>query len=108
MHVVEYFPEQRSNEWIEPEGADPKAYQEEKVCGLLEELANQLDLEEVGQEVRFTSHSARYGIIHLAEAQGIDLIVVASHGIWPLLGATANGLVNSASCDVLVVRATPD
>lgn len=35
LHIVEYYPEQRSNEWIEPEGADPKAYQENKARSLL-------------------------------------------------------------------------
>ena len=109
LHVVEYFPEQRSNEWIEPEGADPRAYQEAKVRGLLAELAKQLDFADIGLEVRFTTDSARNAIIRLAEEQGVDLIAVASHGrhgIGALLGSTANGLVNSAPCDVLVVRAT--
>ena len=108
LHVVEYFPERRSNEWIEPEGADPMAYQEEKARGLLAELASQLGRDDIGQEVRFTPHSARHEIIRYAEAQKIDLVVVASHGrhgITALLGSTANGLVHSAHCDVLVVRA---
>jgi len=109
LHVVEYFPEERSNEWIEPEGDDPKAYQEEKVRGLLDDLASQLAFDEATREIRFTTHSARFEIARLAEELGIDLVVVASHGrhgIWSILGSTANGVVNSAHCDVLVVRAT--
>ncbi len=109
LHVVEYFPEQRSNEWIEPEGADPKAFQEEKARGLLAELADHLGREELQQEVRFTTQSARHEITRFAEEKNADLIVAASHGrhgITVLLGSTANGLVNSAPCDVLVVRAS--
>ncbi len=46
-------------------------------------------------------------IISFAESQRADLIVVGSHGrrgFAKLLGSTANGVVNSARCDVLVVR----
>lgn len=43
----------------------------------------------------------------VAEEQGVDLIVVGSHGrhgIQLLLGSTANGVLHGASCDVLAVR----
>ena len=109
LHVVEYYPEHHSNRWIEPEGEDPKAYVEEKVSGLLAELARQLGNEGAAQELRFTTHAAKHEILRFVEEKGIDLIVVASHGrhgTWPILGSTANGLVNRAPCDVLVVRAT--
>jgi len=108
LHVVEYFPEQRSNEWIEPEGEDPKAYQEKKARDLLAGIASQLGCDEIGQEVRFTTHSAKHEIIRYAGEHNSDLIVVASHGrhgLQALLGSTANGVINNAPCDVLVVRA---
>lgn len=109
LHVVEYFPGQRSNDWIEPEGSDPQAFQEEKARGLLAEFVDQLGSEEWHQEVRFTPLSATHEITRFAEENNIDLIVVASHGrhgITVLLGSTANGLVQRAPCDILVVRAS--
>jgi universal stress protein A len=108
LHVVEYYPECHSNRWIEPEGDDPEAYQDEKVRSMLAELARQVDFEAATQEVRFTADAAKHEIIRFAEEKGVDLIVVSSHGrhgTWPMLGATANALVNLAQCDVLVVRA---
>ena len=50
---------------------------------------------------------AEIEIHRLAEQQGIDLIVVGSHGrrgLALLLGSTANGVLHGASCDVLAVR----
>ncbi len=46
-------------------------------------------------------------IIHVAEQQQVDLIVVGSHGrhgIALLLGSTANSILHTAKCDVLAVR----
>ena len=51
-------------------------------------------------------HPAR-AIHHVAEEEGVDLIVVGSHGrhgLALLLGSTANGVLHGASCDVLAVR----
>ena len=50
-------------------------------------------------------------IHRLAEAEGMDLIVVGSHGrhgLALLLGSTANGVLHGASCDVLAVRVGKD
>ncbi|MFK8019430.1 MAG: universal stress protein [Pseudomonadales bacterium] len=50
---------------------------------------------------------AEIEIHRFAEQQGIDLIVVGSHGrrgLALLLGSTANGVLHGASCDVLAVR----
>lgn len=47
-------------------------------------------------------------ILRVAEEIKVDLIVVGSHGrsgIWRVLGSTANAVLHSAECDVLVVRA---
>lgn len=46
-------------------------------------------------------------LLTLAREERADLIVVGSHrqrGLRALLGATANGLLHQAPCDVLVVR----
>lgn len=50
-------------------------------------------------------------ILRVAEEIKVDLIVVGSHGrsgIWRVLGSTANAVLHSAECDVLVVRAQVD
>ncbi len=47
-------------------------------------------------------------VVRVAVDQGVDLIVVGSHGwsgIELLLGSTADGILHRASCDVVVVRA---
>ncbi len=46
-------------------------------------------------------------IIHIAEQEKVDLIVVGSHGrhgLALLLGSTANSVLHYAKCDVLAVR----
>lgn len=46
-------------------------------------------------------------IHRIAEEQGVDLVVVGSHGrhgLSLLLGSTANGVLHGAKCDVLAVR----
>ncbi|MGD9152248.1 MAG: universal stress protein [Gammaproteobacteria bacterium] len=47
-------------------------------------------------------------ITRVAEEQGVDLIIVGSHGrhgfVENLLGSTANAVVHHAKCDVLTVK----
>lgn len=46
-------------------------------------------------------------VLRLAEDNGVDLIVVGSHGrhgLQLLLGSTANAILHGAKCDVLAVR----
>lgn len=46
-------------------------------------------------------------IHHFAEAQGVDLIVVGTHGrtgLALLFGSTSSGVLKGAKCDVLAVR----
>ncbi|MDV6344709.1 universal stress protein [Nitrosomonas sp. Is37] len=46
-------------------------------------------------------------IIRIANEEGVDLIVVGSHGrhgLALLLGSTASGVLHHAQCDVLAVR----
>jgi universal stress protein A len=111
LHVVEYFPEDRSNELIAPEDREPSAYRKQQAHTLLAKFAEDLGCGEAAREVSFSTRSARHGIIRFAEEQSIDLIVVATHGrhgIANILGATAYGVVHRATCDVLAVRAKAD
>ncbi len=50
---------------------------------------------------------AKLVILEEAEQNGVDLIVVGSHGrhgVRLLLGSTANAVLHGAKCDVLAVR----
>lgn len=111
LHVVDHFPEDRSNQVIAPECEDPAAYREAEARKSLAELASGLDSSEAAQEVLFTTDAAKYEIISFAADQQVDLIVVASrayHGLLGSLGSTAMGLVQHAFSDVLVVHSDED
>jgi universal stress protein A len=50
-------------------------------------------------------------IIHIADQEQIDLIVVGSHGrhgLSLLLGSTANSVLHYAKCDVMAIRLRDD
>jgi universal stress protein A len=50
-------------------------------------------------------------IIHIAEQEKVDLIVVGSHGrhgLALLLGSTANSVLHYALCDVMAIRLQDD
>ncbi|HEC16974.1 MAG TPA: universal stress protein [Sedimenticola sp.] len=110
LHVVEYFPEDRSNEEIAPENVDPAHYREgrarERLAAQAARLGGDVD---IAQEVLISEHAAKYEIARFARDRQMDLIVVASHGwhgVGALLGSTADGVLQRAPCDVLAVRAT--
>jgi len=107
LHVVEFFPEDRSNEQIAPEDTDPARYRMSRARAKLAEQARRLGKIEATQAVVVSERSAKHEIVHFAREQKMDLIVVASHGlhgISALLGSTADGVLHTASCDVLAVR----
>lgn len=108
LHVVEFFPEDRSNEQIAPEDTDPKHYRMSRARAELAEQARHLGEIEATQEVVVSEHSAKHEIVRFAEEGKMDLIVVASHGLHAisalLLGSTADGVLHTAPCDVLAVR----
>jgi universal stress protein A len=108
LHVIEYFPEDRSNVDIAPEDADPKGYREKQARALLAELSQNLAFDNVVEAVLISTQSAKQEIIRFAEEQNIDLIVLATHGrhgINPILGSTTYGVAHRAPCDILAVRA---
>ena len=50
-------------------------------------------------------------IIHIADQEQVDLIVVGSHGrhgLSLLLGSTANSVLHYAKCDVMAIRLRDD
>lgn len=107
LHVVEYFPEDRSNEVIAPEHADPVEYQEREAYRQIAALARRLGYEDAERAVRFSAHAAWHEIVHFAGGNNMELIVLGCHGhhgVATLLGSTATGVINRAPCDVLAVR----
>jgi universal stress protein A len=53
-----------------------------------------------------TVGSSRYEIARLAREQHVDFIVIGRHnrhGFGVLLGSTAHGVLNAATCDVMAV-----
>ena len=108
LHIVEYFPEDRSNDFIAPECDDPAGFVDSQAHLGLNELATRIGCEDATRHVLFSPHSARREIVRFAAENTIDLIVLGSHGrhgIAVLLGSTANGVVTRANCDVLAIRA---
>lgn len=58
-------------------------------------------------EYRLLHGSPKLEIVRLAKEVGADIVVVGSHGqhgVQRILGSTATGILNRATCDVLVVR----
>lgn len=107
LHIVEYWPVERSNERIPPENVDPTEYEATRSKLLLAGLAAGLEIESADQVVLFSAHSAWHEIIRWAGQRNVNLIVQGSHGhhgIDALLGSTANAVINLSPCDVLTVR----
>lgn len=63
----------------------------------------------VGYEHRLLIGSPASGIVHLAEREGVDMIVMPTHGrtglVRLLMGSVAEEVVRKASCPVLTVKA---
>lgn len=109
LHVVEYFPEDRSNDDIAPEDVDPQEYAERRVRERLAALARDAGCAEADLAVRFVSQSAWHEILDHASDQGVDLIVVSEHehaGLGTLVPTTARHLSARHTWDVLVVPAS--
>jgi universal stress protein A len=107
LHVIEHFPEDRSNELIAPEDEDPKKYERKRVLEDLAAVAGKSGIGDAEYEVRFTSSSAGEEIADFASGGSYDLVVVGSHhrhGLAAFLLSTSEGVVHRASCDVLVVH----
>jgi universal stress protein A len=82
---------------------------EDEAQKLLFDLGKQLGLE---KEFIYLKHNpSKLAIIELARELNVGLIIVGSHsqqGILGSLGSTAAGVVNSAPCDVLVLKQKED
>lgn len=109
LHVIEYFPENMPVDIVPPEDADPASYVIDESRDKLKKLAEKLQYDSAILLVRTTTGSARHEIVSVGSDVKADLIVTATHGhngISKLIGSTAEGVVHSAPCDVLVIRSS--
>ena len=102
LHVVENFPQDRSNEVIAPENVDPRQYHESRARDRLEELARDAACAAAAREVRFTTQSAWHEIVRFARDKGADLVVLAGDP-QSGVGEAAGHLYTHQPCDILSV-----
>jgi universal stress protein A len=107
LHVIDHFPVDRSNAVIAPEDQDPLTFEREQTLSRLCDLAEASGAGAYRRELVVSMTTASREIPAFAAANGVDLILVGSHGrhgLGRLLGSTADGVVHRAACDLLVVR----
>lgn len=105
IHVVEYSPY-----LFPPDTPLPMDFDlEERFCDQakrrMSELVKQTGANEAQCFVEVGSPTIE--IVRVAQDQGVDLIVMGSHGrhgLQRVLGSTASGVMHTANCDVLAVR----
>jgi universal stress protein A len=105
IHVVEYLPVVMDAELMLPPLAGVEEQLMENARKRLEQLTSSLGADQAARYVELGS--TKLEILRVAEAQGVDLIVVGSHGrhgLARMLGSTAGAVLQGAHCDVLAVR----
>jgi universal stress protein A len=105
VHVVEFAQVDLSNELVMPQELEL----DQELLALAEKRMQELvDKYGLQDKTRFVRQgSTKREILNIAEQEGIDLIVIGSHGregLQLLLGSTANAVLHGAPCDVLAVR----
>jgi nucleotide-binding universal stress UspA family protein len=110
VHVVEASPWAPVKE--DPETGHLKVEEavREKIHGELKSLADRMLQEAPGHKTALVlSKNAADGICHYAKKEGVDLIVISTHGRTGLghllIGSVAERVVRHAHCPVLTVRA---
>ncbi len=105
LHVVEYVPIDLGSDLMLPQ---PMEIEESLVARAKDYLADRvkaLDGLDVVSDVEVGATKSE--IIRYADENQVDLIVIGRHGrhgIFRLLGSTANAVLHSAHCDVLAVN----
>ena len=107
LHVIEHFPfDAGPLSSSIPAELKPEHAMIESARKKLEALADELRIGQSRRVVTVTPRSAQREILRFAEAEGVDLIVLAphEHGFLGTMGSTAVGVIHGATCDVLTVR----
>ena len=107
IHAIDYIPYMGFGETalITPTYTIPNEELINNAKQPIEALLKKLDLENI--QVLYEFGNAANEIVQYADDNGVDLIVLGSHGrhgVKLLLGSTANAVLHHASCDVLAVR----
>lgn len=106
VHVVEFLQFDLASELVLPQDVQLEAQMVEAAKRRLAAMAADIDVGgPVNQWVELGA--TKQEIVRIAATQGVDLIVIGSHGrhgIGRLLGSTANAVLHGAGCDVLAVR----
>lgn len=105
IHVVEYVAMEYAGDLIMPEDLDLENKLVAAAREQMDALGETLGVAAADRHVEVGSTKAE--ILRVAEEQGIDLIVIGSHGrhgLALLLGSTANAVLHGVGCDVLAVR----
>ena len=105
VHVVEYVPLAYSGDLALPEDFNL----ERELCAVarerLDELGERLGV--AAADRHLATGSTWREVLRIAAEQGVDLILVGSHGrhgLASLLGSTAGAILQHAPCDVLAVH----
>ena len=107
LHVLEHLPTDIPVTPVPPEGVDKIECFRNDARKALEALAGRTALSTAEISVAVTADSARKEITRFAREQDVDLIIIGAderHGIALFQGATTDGVIHKAHCDVLVVH----
>jgi universal stress protein A len=110
IHVLDNIPMPDTNYGtVVPLGQDSSDDLLEAEKAKLMQFGNQLNVDMANRWMLWGV--PKQEIIHIAEQEQVDLIVVGSHGrhgLALLLGSTANSVLHYAKCDVLAIRLRDD
>jgi universal stress protein A len=105
IHVVEYTSAMYTGEIPLPVEFDMDQHLVKQAKEKLQRLIDNYELKDARSIVEMGS--PKLEIVRAAEEEGVELIILGSHGkhgLQLLLGSTANGVLHKAPCDVLAVR----
>jgi len=102
VHVIEPMPSYAYG-YVDMSGLEDEMKKDSATH--MQELAKKYEVAAQLQHI-IIGHT-KHSILQLAEDEGVDLIILGSHGkhgLQLLLGSTANAVLHGAQCDVLTVR----
>jgi universal stress protein A len=105
IHVVEYAAYLYPPDTPIPFDLDLEQQFIEKARENLASVAEQNSLKDASRFIEVGSPAME--IVRVGREEGVDLIVLGSHGrhgLQRILGSTASGVLHGAECDVLAVR----
>ena len=104
-HVVEYVPVEFPSEVVLPSDFELEEHLVRQAADRLRRFADETGINDAKRFIEVGA--TKYEIVRVAEENGVDLIVIGSHGrsgFARLLGSTANAVLHGSPCDVLAVR----